>query len=94
MSESKDQITIQASGLDDHTAGRGSSSSTHSAPKDAAIVGVQSSSQVEGSATQPADQVDEQKKGTFAYFRTKEFYITVVLGYVPRVIFIIESPRR
>ena len=28
----------------------------------------------------PADQIDEEKKGFFAYFRTKEFYITLILG--------------
>ncbi|KAL4918985.1 hypothetical protein BDW62DRAFT_210156 [Aspergillus aurantiobrunneus] len=27
-----------------------------------------------------ADQIDQQKKGFFAYFRTKEFYITLILG--------------
>lgn len=26
------------------------------------------------------DRVDEQKKGILAYFKTKEFYITLVLG--------------
>jgi solute carrier family 35 protein F1/2 len=35
----------------------------------------------ESSATEiAADQVDEQKKGFFAYFRTKEFYVTLLLG--------------
>ncbi|KAL4973921.1 hypothetical protein BDW66DRAFT_153406 [Aspergillus desertorum] len=28
----------------------------------------------------PADQIDEQNKGFFAYFRTKEFYVTLLLG--------------
>lgn len=28
----------------------------------------------------PADVVDEEKKGFFAYFKTKEFYITLALG--------------
>lgn len=30
----------------------------------------------------PADQLDKQKKGWLAYFKTKEFYIILVLGYV------------
>lgn len=30
----------------------------------------------------PADQIDQQKKGFLAYFQTKEFYITLVLGWV------------
>jgi hypothetical protein len=40
-----------------------------------------SSSQAEASEhpVQPADLVD-QKKGFFGYFKTKEFYITLVLG--------------
>ncbi|KAL4780706.1 hypothetical protein BJX76DRAFT_37547 [Aspergillus varians] len=28
----------------------------------------------------PADLIDERKKGFFAYFKTKEFYITLILG--------------
>lgn len=73
MSESKDQITVQASGVDHDL-------STPSLAKDAQ--GAQSSSsQAETSEhpVQPADLVD-QKKGSFGYFRTKEFYITVALG--------------
>ncbi|BCS24963.1 DUF914 domain membrane protein [Aspergillus puulaauensis] len=27
-----------------------------------------------------ADQIDQEKKGFFAYFKTKEFYITLILG--------------
>lgn len=73
MSESKDQITVQATGIDHDT-------STHSLAEDAQ--GAQTS-QAEASEhpVQPADLVD-QKKGSFGYFKTKEFYITVILGYV------------
>lgn len=77
MSESKDHVTVQASGVE-VDAGRASSSSVHSLPKDAAVAVAQSSSREEDAA--PADQVDEQKKGFLAYFKTKEFYITVILG--------------
>jgi solute carrier family 35 protein F1/2 len=28
-----------------------------------------------------ADQIEQEKKGFFAYFKTKEFYITLILGY-------------
>jgi solute carrier family 35 protein F1/2 len=82
MSESKEQITIQSSGIDQYNEGHAGSSSTHSLPKDAVVAEVQSSSQADDSRrpAQPADIVDEQKKGSFAYFRTKEFYITVILG--------------
>lgn len=78
MSESKDHVTVQASGVE-VDAGRASSSSVHSLPKDATVAVAQSSSQEENSV-QPADQVDEEKKGFLAYFKTKEFYITVILG--------------
>ncbi|KAL4789403.1 hypothetical protein BDV19DRAFT_26026 [Aspergillus venezuelensis] len=39
-----------------------------------------SPSGAESSPETPADQIDEEKKGFFAYFRTKEFYITLILG--------------
>lgn len=78
MSNSKDQIIVQASSVDGD-AGRASSSSARSSPKDPAVGVAQSSSREEHSE-QPADQVDEQKKGFLAYFKTKEFYITVALG--------------
>jgi solute carrier family 35 protein F1/2 len=79
MSEFKDQVTVQATGVD-YDAARASSYSAHSLPKDAAVAVAQSSSRQESQAEQPADQVDEQKKGFLAYFKTKEFYITVILG--------------
>lgn len=34
----------------------------------------------EGQTPAAGDQVDEQKKGFLAYFKTKEFYITLLLG--------------
>lgn len=69
MSDSKDQITVQASDID------------HSIPKDAQTGAGSSSSPEEASErpVAPADLID-QKKGLFTYFRTKEFYITVILG--------------
>lgn len=75
MSESKDQITVQASGVDHDI------SASSSLAKDSQTGAQRSSSQVEASEhpVQPADLVD-QKKGFFGYFKTKEFYITLVLG--------------
>ena len=74
MSEWKNQVSVQASGVDHDT-------STHSLAKDAQLGAQSSSSQAEASErpVQPADVVD-QKKGFFGYFKTKEFYITLVLG--------------
>lgn len=58
------------------------SSSAQSLPKDAAVAVAQSSSREEETdgPEQPADQIDQQKKGRLAYFKTKEFYIVLVLG--------------
>ncbi|OJJ80271.1 DUF914 domain membrane protein [Aspergillus glaucus CBS 516.65] len=36
----------------------------------------------EGGPPAAGDQVDEQKKGFLAYFKTKEFYITLLLGQI------------
>lgn len=76
MAESKDQITVQASGVDHDI-------STSSLAKDSQMGAQSSSSQEEASEhpVQPADLVD-QKKGFFGYFKTKEFYITLVLGQI------------
>ncbi|KAJ5146028.1 Protein of unknown function DUF914 eukaryotic [Penicillium bovifimosum] len=83
MSEFKEQVTVQSSGIGKYNDGH-VGSSTNSLPKDAVVAGAQSSSQADDSErpVQPADLVDEQKKGSFAYFRTKEFYITVILGQI------------
>lgn len=73
MSDSKDQITVQTAGA------------SSSLPKDSAVTVVQSNSAVltenENEPT-PADKVDEEKKGFLAFFKTKEFYIILFLGYV------------
>ncbi|KAJ5664971.1 solute carrier family 35 member [Penicillium maclennaniae] len=73
MSGSKDQITVQTA-----------EPVSPSLPKDSAITVVRSSSAVqtenENGPETPADKVDEQKKGYFAFLKTKEFYIIVILG--------------
>jgi solute carrier family 35 protein F1/2 len=74
MSDSKDQVTVQTAQTAEPT-----SQSLH---KDSAITVVQSDSavQTEEDGQMPADKVDESKKGFFAFLKTKEFYIIVVLG--------------
>ncbi|KAJ5775433.1 uncharacterized protein N7511_000444 [Penicillium nucicola] len=81
MSESKDKVTVQASSVDYDAR---ASSSAQSLPKDAAVAVVQSPSREEETerSEQPADQVDGQKKSRLAYFKTKEFYIVLVLGQI------------
>jgi solute carrier family 35 protein F1/2 len=71
MSDSKDQVTVETA-------------ASSSLPKDSAVV-VQSSSAVQTeneNEPTPADKVDEEKKGFLAFFKTKEFYIILFLGYV------------
>ena len=72
MSGSKDQVTVQEA----HP-----TRSSSSIPKDDSAVAVVQSPTAEDLAV-PADQVDQEKKGFLAYFKTKEFYIVLVLGQV------------
>ncbi|KAI9376727.1 hypothetical protein BJX61DRAFT_157432 [Aspergillus egyptiacus] len=66
MSDSKRHSTVQTSVANPD--GEGSSPAV-------------SSPSERDSAHEPiADQIEEQKKGPFAYFRTKEFYICLLLG--------------
>lgn len=84
MADRKDQITVQTTSTEPDT-----TLSPHLAPKQNASVVVtaaegepEASGSGSGDGGPPAagDQVDEQKKGFLAYFKTKEFYITLVLG--------------
>lgn len=75
MSDSKDQVTVQTG-----------EPASPSLPKDSAVTVVQSSPNVqtenEDEPSAPADKLDEQKKGFFAFLKTKEFYIILALGYL------------
>lgn len=72
MSGSKDQSAVQAT--DDIV-------DSPSSPKDASVAVVQSTTaEDEPDSRAPADQVDEEKKGFLAFFKTKEFYIILILG--------------
>ncbi|KAJ5104827.1 hypothetical protein NUU61_002174 [Penicillium alfredii] len=70
MTESKDQVTIQATDANVR--------SSQSQSQDASVAVVQTSTPEDSEV--PADQIDEEKKGFLAYFKTKEFYITLALG--------------
>lgn len=72
MSDSKNQVTVQTS---EPTA------TASPLPRDTSVAVVQSLS-ADSEHAAPADVVDEGKKGFFAYFKTKEFYITLALGWV------------
>lgn len=71
MSDSKDQIAVQATASN--------ATSTPSLAKDATEVVVQTPAADE-EAQAPVDEVVTKKKGFFAYFKTKEFYIVLLLG--------------
>lgn len=77
MPDTKDHVAVQASPADPNKA---SSSQCLPAP------GSSQANIVDGNngdvSEAPADAIDTSKKGFFAYFRTKEFYITLVLGLV------------
>ncbi|KAJ5702560.1 solute carrier family 35 member [Penicillium malachiteum] len=70
MSDSKAQVTVQATASDPH--------STQSLAKDATVV--TDTTHADEEAQAPADEADPRKKSFFAYFKTKEFYIVVLLG--------------
>ncbi|KAJ5179051.1 solute carrier family 35 member [Penicillium capsulatum] len=72
MSGSKDQGALQATEAVVESS---------SAQKDASVAVVQSTAAEEDhDARNAADQVDEEKKGFLAFFKTKEFYIILLLG--------------
>lgn len=74
---SDDEGAFGAFGKDNHA-----SSSSQSLPKHGVDVAFVSQSPTHSSEEllPAADLVDEQKKGWLAYFKTKEFYITLALG--------------
>lgn len=75
---SNDEGAIETFGKDNHA-----SSSSQSLPKHGVDVAVVSQSPTHSSDEEQlpaADLIDEQKKGWLAYFKTKEFYITLALG--------------
>jgi solute carrier family 35 protein F1/2 len=72
MSDSKDPATVQTADSIDRV-------SSSSQPKDASVAIVNSAT-AEETPVLLADKVDEEKKGFLAYFKTKEFYIVLVLG--------------
>lgn len=78
MSDPKPQSVIQASTADPDISD--SSQSKHDPPV-AVIAAPQEASENET----PADQIDGKKKSFWAYFQTKEFYITLLLGWVSPV---------
>ncbi|KAJ5461866.1 solute carrier family 35 member [Penicillium daleae] len=72
MSGLKDPVTVQTADSIDRV-------SSSSQPKDASVAVVNHAAGEE-SPIVLADKVDEEEKGFLAYFKTKEFYITLFLG--------------
>ncbi|CEN61313.1 Putative DUF914 domain membrane protein [Aspergillus calidoustus] len=69
MSDSKNQSTVEAY----------AANSNGESPSSAVAVNATASGEDSGHET-AADQIDQKKKGFLAYFHTKEFYITLLLG--------------
>ncbi|PLB33100.1 DUF914 domain membrane protein [Aspergillus candidus] len=79
MSDSKDQVTTHAASLGVTAA---NPLAEPSKQQTAITPDVNSADGDEESVSEvaPADQLDQKKKGFLAYFKTKEFYITLSLG--------------
>lgn len=71
MAERRDSLSHQAGSGEDLQSSQG---------KDGVVEVVQSSADAESEAPAPADVVDDEKKGFFAFFKTKEFWIILALG--------------
>lgn len=80
MSDSKDQVTTHTASVGVTTA---NSPAETSKPQTAITPDVNSADgddEESASEVAPADQLDQKKTGFLAYFKTKEFYITLSLG--------------
>ena len=74
MSDPKSQIAVQAASSDPDPVDSPSKN-------DPTLTVTSTSAQDESSENEtPADQIDGKKKSFWAYFQTKEFYITLLLG--------------
>ena len=72
--ESKDQVTVQAASTEATEV-----TSQTSLPKDPSVA-IMKNPTAEDTSVAPADQIENQKQGFFAFFKTKEFYIILALG--------------
>lgn len=63
-------------------AGQGFSSSSEAKPVHGApeVVGTNDDANAPEGATTSVDELEATKKGRFAYFKTRDFYIVLVLG--------------
>lgn len=81
MATAKDQIAVQTSAAESESSTPSQAQvQAQTAHSKNAPVTVTEPGQDGGEGT-TGDQVDTQKKGFLAYFKTREFYITLVLGY-------------
>lgn len=76
MSDIKPEPVVQTSSTDLNI------TSYPSQSKQDVPVAVTTAPQEDSENENPADQIDGKKTGFWAYFRTKEFYITLLLGWV------------
>lgn len=73
--DTKDQVTVQAT-----TAEATEVISQSSLPKDPSVAVIKNPTAEDASSVEPADQIENEKQGFWAFFKTKEFYIILALG--------------
>ncbi|KAJ5388601.1 solute carrier family 35 member [Penicillium cosmopolitanum] len=74
-SDTKDQVTVQAA-----TTEATEVISQSSLPKDPSVAIMKNPTEEDASSVDPADQIENEKQGFWAFFKTKEFYIILALG--------------
>lgn len=80
MDDNKNDVTVVAGSAGTSAVQRNSKESDRSVSYDNTTCAERLGSVDDNAAL--ADAVDSSKKGFFAYFRTKEFYMVVILGWV------------
>jgi hypothetical protein len=84
MSSHKDDTAVKASYIDEEPSGTTSGNSSpvkmaHASPE---IVEAPVDEEHQQETDDIVEAVDKSKRGYFAYFKTKEFYTVMLLGYV------------
>lgn len=76
----KDARTTETTNFEGNGLQSTDSSPVHGAPE---LIGVTNTDGY-GQPERTVEEIEGRKRGWFAYFKTRDFYIVLVLGYVPR----------
>jgi solute carrier family 35 protein F1/2 len=79
MADTKQAITVETTPADRKGPIVSTEAEGNSSPAEGGHNGHE---QTEAEPEVPADEIEAKKKGFFAYFRTRDFYIILILGYV------------